>query len=70
MIKQETFLEDVIEGEQQVYVIPYADKLRICVNNKTVWKPMTIDAYMHFIVGCIDSIQEMRRLNKCKCGKN
>lgn len=70
MTTQETFLEDVIDGDQEVYVIPYANKLRVCVNNKTVFKEMTIDGYMNFIAGCMDSIQEMRRMNTCKCGKN
>lgn len=59
-----------INKDTEVYVIPTGDKLRVCIDNESVWKNMTVNAYMHMIAGCMDAIQEIRREEKiCKCCK-
>lgn len=57
-----------ITKDTQVYVIPTGDKIRVCIDHESLWKPMTINAYMNMIAGCLDAIQEIRREEKfCKC---
>ena len=59
-----------IDKDTQVYVIPTGDKLRVCIDHESVWKDMTVNAYMNMIAGCMDAIQEIRREVKlCKCCK-
>ncbi len=59
-----------IDKDTQTYIIPSGDKLRVCIDNESLWKDMTVNSYINLICGCLDAIQEIRREEKlCKCCK-
>ncbi len=59
-----------IDKDTQTYIIPSGNKLRVCIDHESIWKDMTVNAYINLICGCLDAIQEIRREEKlCKCCK-
>lgn len=57
-----------LNKDTQAYIIPSGNRLRICIDDKSIWKDMTVNGYMNMIAGCMDAIQEIRREEKiCKC---
>lgn len=53
-----------IDKDTQTYIIPSGNRLRVCIDNESLWKDMTVNAYINLICGCLDAIQEIRREEK------
>lgn len=50
-----------VNDDNQIFILPQANKIRICVGDESVYKDMTIDSYFNLLFGLLDAIQEMRR---------
>tara|TARA_B100000287_G_C20519630_1_gene736379 strand:- start:410 stop:619 length:210 start_codon:yes stop_codon:yes gene_type:complete len=51
---------DEVDANSQVFVIPYGKEgLRICVDDNSIYKPMTVKSYLMLIMGCIESILDI-----------
>ena len=38
-----------IDKDTQTYIIPSGDRLRVCIDNESLWKDMTVNAYINLI---------------------